>query len=271
MKKTAYTLTLVLTLLLSAVAGTLVSCVEANPYNVIKYLMQIHITSPTAKTYNTNMIQLNISALYDQGNYKPWEVMYSLDDGPFEMVFSGESKTPVVPDDLKGKTVTPIEWLNLSDGIHKIVAKAIAGNSVVCTSVTFSINTVTPYLSIMSPENKTYETSDIPLDFTVIESDSPVFRTKYSLDRLDNVTITGNTTLAGLANGEHNLTVFAEDEAGNLGSSEALFFTVEEPTLTPEPSTSVDPNFSLYTGLALLIFVVAVFAVFLFYMRKNKH
>ena len=197
--------------------------------------------------------------------------MYSLDDGPFEVVFLGESKTPVVPDDLKGKTVTPSVWLSLSDGIHEIVAKAVAGNSTVCTIATFSINTISPYLSVASPENKTYETTDIPLNFTLIESDFPVSKIEYSLDGLDNVTITGNTTLTGLTYGEHNLTVFAEDEAGNSGASEILFFTIEEPALTPEPPLSVDPNFSLYTGLALLIVSIVVFAVFLIYFKKRKH
>jgi hypothetical protein len=42
------------------------------------------------------------------------------------------------------------------------------------------------------------------------------------------------------------------------------------PTSTPEPPLSVDPNFSLYTGLALLTIVIAVFAVFLL-VRKHKH
>ena len=41
------------------------------------------------------------------------------------------------------------------------------------------------------------------------------------------------------------------------------------PTLTPEPTLISDPNFIFYTGLALLIIIVAGFAVFLL-TRKHK-
>jgi hypothetical protein len=39
-----------------------------------------------------------------------------------------------------------------------------------------------------------------------------------------NVTIAGNTTLTGLSSSVHNLTVYAWDEAGNIGSSETITF-----------------------------------------------
>jgi len=43
------------------------------------------------------------------------------------------------------------------------------------------------------------------------------------------------------------------------------------PTSTPERTLISDPNFSFYTGLALLTIVVAVFAGLLFYFKKRKH
>ena len=44
-----------------------------------------------------------------------------------------------------------------------------------------------------------------------------------------------------------------------------------KPTSTPEPILISDPNFFLYTGLALLITILVVFAVFLLYFKKRKH
>jgi len=51
------------------------------------------------------------------------------------------------------------------------------------------------------------------------------------LDGQENVTIAGNTTLVGLSSGVHNVTVYACDDAGNVGSLETLTFTVAKPEL----------------------------------------
>jgi len=49
----------------------------------------------------------------------------------------------------------------------------------------------------------------------------------YSLDGQLNVTITENTTLPGLPDGPHSLIVYANDTAGNMGSSDIVYFTVD--------------------------------------------
>ncbi|MEM2099200.1 MAG: kelch repeat-containing protein [Candidatus Bathyarchaeia archaeon] len=80
---------------------------------------------------------------------------------------------------------------------------------------------------VVSPEaNKTYVGSEIQLMFTLGKTASWL---GYSLDAQDNVTMSGNTTITGLADGLHNLTVYAKDEFGNTGNSETIFFTVAEP------------------------------------------
>jgi hypothetical protein len=75
------------------------------------------------------------------------------------------------------------------------------------------------------------------LVFTV---NKPVNWTSYSLDGQDNVTITGNTTLSGLSNGLHNITVYAKDEFENMGASETVSFSVEAPfPIMPVAAASV--------------------------------
>ena len=39
----------------------------------------------------------------------------------------------------------------------------------------------------------------------------------------------GIVTLTGLSNGLHNITVFAQDTFGNIGSSETISFTIANP------------------------------------------
>ncbi len=115
---------------------------------------------------------------------------------------------------------------------------------------------VPPEIKVVSPENQTYNGSSVSLVFTV---NKPVNWTGYSLDGQDNVTITGNTTLAGLSSGLHNITIYAKDSFGNTGGSETVTFAVaSEPFPTaPVAAASVASVAVAATGL-------------LVYFRKRK-
>ena len=241
----------------------------------------ITIGSPkNGSIYNRNQIPLNVTVDYIYTErYVPWRVLsrlfYSIDDEPAKILtIVSQGYTTPIPYVYS----TEIDISSLSNGLHKIEVVAefsvdvghvyVASYNYSSSPATFSCFRDQPIVvSIISPENKTYELQGIALNFTLNEA---VTKITYNLDGR-NTTINGNVTLSGLEVGEHNLTVFAEDKAGNGGSSETLFFTVEEPILTSEPPLSVDPNFSLYTGLALLIIILTLFAFFLFYFKKRKH
>jgi len=98
----------------------------------------------------------------------------------------------------------------------------------------FIINSDPPRISILSPANKDYTTTDIPLNFKV---NRPVSQITYSLDGHNNTAIAGNITLTGLYYGHHHLTVHAIDTAGNTGDSETITFRVTKPE--PFPTTWV--------------------------------
>ena len=79
-------------------------------------------------------------------------------------------------------------------------------------------------------------TSDVPLNFTVNGSAAKI---SYALDGQDNVTIAGNTTLAGMSVGSHNVVVYVWDAAGNIGASETVSFTMAEPERFPTVPVAV--------------------------------
>jgi hypothetical protein len=93
------------------------------------------------------------------------------------------------------------------------------------------------------------------LNFSINE---PVSQITYSLDGQENVTIAGNTTLADLSAGTHNVTVYAWDTAGNVGASETVTFTV-----TPFPTAPA--------AAASVASIAAVTAGLLVYFKKRKH
>jgi outer membrane lipoprotein-sorting protein len=114
---------------------------------------------------------------------------------------------------------------------------------------------VPPEIKVLSPVSQTYDVSNVSLMFTVNKT---VGWVGYSLDGLDNVTIAGNTTIRGLANGLHNVTVCAEDSFGNMGASETVRFSVEVPFPTAIVAT-VSVASVIIAGVGLL-----------FYFKKRK-
>jgi hypothetical protein len=118
--------------------------------------------------------------------------------------------------------------------------------------VDFRLDTVFPRI-LLSLENKTYYSSDVPLDFTVNEQVSQI---AYNLDGRGNVTIAGNTTLADLYIGLHNVTVYATDIAGNVGVSETIFFNIaqsQEP-FPVAPVAAASGASVAVVGLGLLVY-----------------
>jgi N-acetylneuraminic acid mutarotase len=116
-----------------------------------------------------------------------------------------------------------------------------------------------PEIAVLSPENRTYYTVDVALNFTVNE---PVSSMRYTLDGENLGEISGNTTLTGLPYGSHNLTVYATDAADNTGFSETIHFTIAEET-KPFPTTLV--------AAASVAAAVVVGVGLLVYFKKRKH
>jgi len=117
-------------------------------------------------------------------------------------------------------------------------------------------DTVAPIISVMSPTNQTYYTTEVPLNFTVNEEVSGM---SYSLDGQENVTIIGNTTLTELPNGSHYVIIYAEDVAGNVNSSGAVTFTVNK------------SNFPSWIPLLTMLIVVALLVAIIYKRSYTKH
>jgi hypothetical protein len=115
--------------------------------------------------------------------------------------------------------------IRTNDGGYAVITTLFTQNTQL-TKISREPDLTAPTVSISTPKSGTYDTSDIPLTFTVNEPFSSI---NYSLDGQAEVAITGNTTLTGLAVGTHNITVYARDSAGNLGTSGPIQFTVVAP------------------------------------------
>jgi hypothetical protein len=79
-----------------------------------------------------------------------------------------------------------------------------------------------PAITILSPQNQTYDGRLAPLNFTVYDY-SPISWMGYSLDGQANTTVTSNVTL-NVGAGSHRVVVYSNDTYGNMGSSDVVYF-----------------------------------------------
>jgi len=92
-------------------------------------------------------------------------------------------------------------------------------------------------IAVLSPCKETYETNSVPLTFTLPHDVSWI---GYSVDDKANVTVDGNTTLAGLPDGRHRLIVYAENSTRDMLCSNPVYFTVD--TTPPVASFTYSPS-----------------------------
>jgi hypothetical protein len=201
--------------------------------------LNLSIVSPENTTYFTNEIALTFTTSKQASS-----MSYSLD---------GETNVSIT-----GNTTLT----GLSDGAHSIVvyAKDTDGNTAASEAVNFSVDTP-PNVSLLSPQNTTYNSTSITLNFTV---NQPAKQLSYSLDGQNNVTITGNTTITDLPNGPHNLTIYATDETNNTKATETIHFTI-----TKENNTSAFTDSTLLLVSATIITATAIIVVV--YVWKKRH
>ena len=126
---------------------------------------------------------------------------------------------------------------SLSQGPHNVTV--FANDSVGNTNsfaVHFSVNTTLPSISLLSPANKTYNTTAIPLDYTASGTICWYYLDGSGPAALANCT---NTTLLALSEGSHNISVFTNDSLNNTNSV-TVYFSVD--TIAPSISIQSPAN-----------------------------
>jgi hypothetical protein len=173
--------------------------------------------------------------------------------------FSDTFELEVVPQGVNSITVTAVYYGDYYPYTKPYVGAkfTISGSS----TVTFAVYLKPLRIGIQSPYPQAYSTSDVALTFTTNEQTS---RLQYCLDGQDNVTVAGNTTLAGLPVGNHNVTVYGLDKFGNAGVSETTAFAVAE----PEPESF--PTSQLVAASTVALAATVCFGLLAYFTKRKK-
>jgi nitrous oxidase accessory protein len=137
-------------------------------------------------------------------------------------------------------------WSRWSDG-NTNRQRTVTLNENTALTALFAPEDTSLKLSVLSPQNRTYSATDIPLEYAVNRF---FYSTTYRLDGQAAVAVVGNTTLTGLSEGTHQLTVYVNSTDSPTGASATVWFTVDTtaPTITDVIQAPVDTNGSSEEG-----------------------
>jgi hypothetical protein len=276
MKRTAVALALILALLSSTAAGTLlVNLAKAN------YLPppSLEIFSPISpKVYPNASVLLNVRV-----NVLPSEpditcIRYSL-DGKANVTIINLAKeenvgywTSTKGVIASGTAFTAKVYMdNLADGAHSLIVYAhYANGKEMSRSTEFTVDTNykhhPPELVILSPQNQTYTTAEVPLTFTIDEPFSfahCVIDRKFALN--ESMFLSGNTTLTGLSNGSHTVRLVVGTEKEIVTQTTYFSINIDDPsTNNPDPTIPAVVAGSIGATAAVGFGLMA-------YFKKRKH
>jgi hypothetical protein len=263
MKRTALASTLIMALLISAVAG--MQTLETAKANWLP-APAIIIYSPYPIIYTNTSIPLHVEVNVLRDSPEIVCVLYCVDKSS-NVTLTNLTKTDNVWfDPNKQGSVFDVTSVleSLAEGNHtlRVYSQDAAGKEM-SSSVEFTINKQYRYpeVLILSPQNKTYTTTEVPLTWTCDEQN---MLAHYTLDLLS-TPLSGNTTLTGLSNGAHAITVNVITERGF--ASQTVHFTVSLET-QPQPEPFPTATVAAVSG-ALAVVVVAV--GLLVYIKKRNH
>jgi parallel beta-helix repeat protein len=168
----------------------------------------VNIISPIAKMYNITTVLVDFSG--NAVHY--WYYIETIDSQNITWTTSGNRI--------------------LADGTYNLHAYGNDSlDTVTHVSVTFTIDTVAPTVTITSPINTTYNQNSVTLEYTV--SDGTV--TIYIDGVANSSSLPSGLTQLDLLDGSHNITIVAVDQAGNVNSTTVIFtIDVSPPTIILE-------------------------------------
>jgi N-acetylneuraminic acid mutarotase len=123
---------------------------------------------------------------------------------------------------------------------------------------------IPPVITVLSPENMTYKSLHIEYDVS-----KAVSWAGFSLDNNANKTLKGITEITDIADGQHVITIFANDTLGNMGASQPVHFTIDNAAPTITILIPLEQTYN--TADIVLTFIINKPASYLSYSLDDQH
>ena len=164
---------------------------------------------------------------------------------------------------------------NLTEGKHTLKAYSLDTNGEYLTDqITFMVNSSISYpsISIISPQNKTYNTNNIPLT-CIVTGEFDSINYGFDFQRVASP-LKGNMTFANISEGTHFVKIFGLSTKHYIaGPSKTIFFSINSSETEKNPTLNNQPTISLAIVTVIVVGVgVMVIASLLLYkrFRNNK-
>jgi len=145
---------------------------------------------------------------------------------PLCVVNSDSSPSPLQVSQLSAGESVSASWMIRGEklGDYDVISKFESSNSEVGSAETSEVSVSVeenpePVVSVTEPDDG-YHDGSVNLS---VSADKSISSWSYSLDGSANQSFTPNTTISGLSEGSHSLTVYATDSSGNTGSTSRNF------------------------------------------------
>ena len=176
----------------------------------------------------TIKVEMHPSGIPGLGAEELAEVRYSI-DGQLEK--SASITNEVNPKGYGTTGYASATILDLSKGAHKMFVRGHTsyGNfssktASFNTTIYFIVDSVTPTINVISPQQKNYSSTAVSLNFKSSES---LTWAGYSLDKKLVSNCRENTTITYLSNGAHSLRIYGTDSIGNVYASQSIVFFID--------------------------------------------
>ena len=234
---------IILTIIL-AISATLLAAMQTAGVAKANFFIGpfVRIDSPCDwLVYTNTSVPLSVVAVVHKDSPEIKRFLYSVDENS-NLTLTGLEKAPDV-EGYEFRAASVLEDLDEGNHTLKVYSQDAYGGEM-STSVEFIIDTdFKSPLSVLSPQNKTYFATEVPLTFVCTEEirrTEGITMADYLLDRIGAGYISGNLTLTGLSIGEHELRVVVWTVKGVF--SQVVHFSVSQPISISSPSPEPTPN-----------------------------
>jgi len=187
----------------------------------------INITNPSQNNTNSSNTNLNVNFTFS-------------DDGEISSCWYSNDTYLVNTTLANCINITTITW---SEGKHNVTVYVNdTGNNLNFSTISFTIDTINPNLNMTFPTANNTITNNTNYNINYTASDINLASCWYSNDTYSiNTTLAncGNLTTVIWSDTLHNVTIWANDSAGNLNSS-TISFTID--TVSPTASFTCSPS-----------------------------